>query len=284
MFLDILHNNPGSSPSAFVLQNEHREMALALSHLDPSCRELQRAECQLGVAYMDMADREREDPQKSESLTKLAKQHLTEALQLANANNLQKALVDAHNNIALLAMQTDELPLAMSHLSKGLRLCDNLYPDSEARLHHGLGMLFSKQGNKREAAKHIRKDIEICHQIKHLQGEGKAFLTLGDLHCKFHSYEDAIDAYRKAESIFRSLADEDEAVKVAQNNIDVAIDRRAAKQELDEAPKELGKLDLRLAEAKGTEKEGTLQTRKAKRLKELIEVANRVDDFEKVRS
>jgi tetratricopeptide (TPR) repeat protein len=256
---------------------------LTLSHLDPANRELQRAECQLGVAYMDMADREKEDPWKSDSLLKLAKEHLTEALQLADAASLQKALVDAHNNLGLLAMQINDMPLAMKHLKTGLALCDKEYPDSESRLHHSLGTFFSKRGDKKEAVKHIREDIRICHQIKHLQGEGKGFLNLGDLHCKFHSYEDALDAYRKAESIFRGLTDEDELVKAAQNNIEVAIERRAAKQDLDDAPKDLRKLDIKLADAKGTERERALQTRKAKKLRELIDIANRIDEFEKVR-
>lgn len=106
-----------------------------------------------------------------------------------------------------------------------LRICDeeevSQNDDARSRLNHNLGSLYIELRNWSKAKEHIERDIVICHNIGHAQGEAKGgYINLGELHYRVQRYADADLCYRKAHKIASCLEDEDALVSQIRQNIE----------------------------------------------------------------
>ncbi|KAK9950049.1 hypothetical protein M0R45_005555 [Rubus argutus] len=99
-----------------------------------------------------------------------------------NKSSFIKEYIDAHNNIGLLELDCDNMEEAEKILTKALVICDQEevteYDDARTRLHHNLGKLYTELRMWDNAREHIEKDILICKQIGHCEGEAKGYINL----------------------------------------------------------------------------------------------------------
>lgn len=164
--------------------------------------------------------------------------------------------------MGMLEMDLDNLEEAEKFLLRGLRICDeeevNQNDDARSRLNHNLGSLYTTLRNWSKAKEHIERDIVICHNIGHLQGEAKGYINLGVLHYQVQKYADADLCYQKAYKIVRSLEDEDALIRQIDENIETVKKATVALEDLKRDEQRLKKLERAVADAKGASSERKL--------------------------
>nr|XP_043623529.1 protein TONSOKU-like [Erigeron canadensis] len=189
---------------AILYQKKHLVIAKNIDDMV----EVQRACTQLGRTYHEIFTKTNDD---QTSLQK-AREYFTAALKLAQihkerrSNSTKRAFVkeyvDAHNNIAMIELDRDRFDEAEKYLTMGLRLCDeekiDVNDESRARFHHNLGSVYMELRKWDEARQHIEKEIEICRNIGHRQGQAKGFINLGELLYRLQDYDAATVSFKNA--------------------------------------------------------------------------------------
>jgi tetratricopeptide (TPR) repeat protein len=167
-----------------------------------------------------------------------------------------KELIDSYNNVGLLEMDLDNLEGAEKFLLHGLNICDeeevSQNDDARSRLNHNLGSLYIKLRNWSKAKEHIERDIVICRNIGHAQGEAKGYINLGELHNQVQKYADAELCYQKAQKIASSLEDEDALINQICQNIEIVKKASKVLEDLKKEEQKLKKLERAVTDAKGT--------------------------------
>ncbi|CAD6249212.1 unnamed protein product [Miscanthus lutarioriparius] len=189
-----------------------------------------------------------------------------------------KELIDAYNNMGMLELELDNFEQAEKLLIQGLKICDDeevdSYDDARTRLHHNLGNVYTELQNWEKAGGHIRKDIQICKKIGHLQGEAKGYINLGELHYRVQDYDYAKRCYNKALEVAKSLEDEDALVEQIHQNIETVTKAVEVFEQLKEDEQKLKKLVRDTSNARGTSKERKLLLDQHAWLDNLIEKAS----------
>ncbi|KAK4393815.1 protein TONSOKU [Sesamum angolense] len=198
----------------FLVVSEKKHLELAKDQND--LIEQQRASTQLGRTYHEMFLKSDDD----HCSVRNAKKYFKFAMKLARIIkenpptervSFIKEYIDAHN-LGMLEIDLDNLDEAEKILSKGLEICDEeevgADDDARSRLHHNLGNVYLELRQWEKAHEHIKKDIVICKNIGHCQGEAKGFVNLGELHYRIQRYAEAIASYQKALDLAKSLEDE----------------------------------------------------------------------------
>jgi tetratricopeptide (TPR) repeat protein len=253
--------------------------------------EQQRANTQLGRTYHEILLRSEND----HSAIRNAKKYFKSAKKLVenlknNASSEKslylKELIDAYNNMGMLELELDNLEEAEKLLLEGLRICDeeevNQYDDARTRLHHNLGNVYTELRNWNKARFHIEKDIEICKNIRHLQGEAKGFINLGELHFQVQKYDNANLCYNRALEIIKGLEDEDALVDQIHQNIETVTKAAEVLEELKTDEQKLKKLVRDTSNARGTSNERKLLLEQHALLDTLIEKATMISAWLKV--
>ncbi|KAK9678734.1 hypothetical protein RND81_11G230100 [Saponaria officinalis] len=225
--------------------------------------EQQRANTQLGRTYHELFFKNEDHS----SLHK-AKKHFNTAMTLArilkenppdSKSSFLKEYIDSHNNIGMLEMDLDNLEAAEKILNKGLKICDeeevSENDDGRSRLHHNLGFVYTRLRMWNDAKYNIKKDIMICKNIGHLQGEAKGYINLGELCGKIQKFDDALRSYQKALELANSLEDEDALSAQAKDNIRVVEEFIKVMDDIKKDEQNLKKLNRNLIIAKGTSRE-----------------------------
>ncbi|KAL9245674.1 hypothetical protein vseg_019298 [Gypsophila vaccaria] len=244
---------------ALTYQKEHLQRANDANDLV----EQQRANTQLGRTYHELFFKTEDHS----SLHK-AKKHFNMAMSLArklkdnpphHKSSFLKEYIDAHNNIGMLEMDLDNLEAAEKILNKGLRICDeeevSENDDARSRLHHNLGFVYTRLRMWDQARFNIKRDIMICKNIGHLQGEAKGYINLGELCGKVHKFDDALRSYHKALELANSLEDEDALSAQAEDNIRVVEQLIKVMEDIKKDEQNLKKLNRNLTMAKGMSRE-----------------------------
>ncbi|KAK7247552.1 hypothetical protein RIF29_42437 [Crotalaria pallida] len=273
---------------ALIYQKKHLELARDSNDLV----EQQRATTQLGRTYYELYMSSQHD----HSSIRIAKKYFKRAMELAvtlkenppdNKSSFLKEYIDAHNNIGMLELEVDNLVEAKNILTRGLEICDEEevgdFDDGRSRLHHNLGNVYMELRIWDQARKHIRKDIIICNQIGHLQGEAKGYINLGEVHYRTQKYEDARSSYRRALSLAKSLEDEGGLVRQINDNIQILMEAEKVMGEIRKEEQNLKKLRRDVANAKGQphERKSLLQINKC--LEGLVEKSRMISAWEKYR-
>ncbi|PON82233.1 N-terminal acetyltransferase A, auxiliary subunit [Trema orientale] len=245
---------------ALSYQKKHLELAKDANDL----AEQQRANTQLGRTYYEMLLSFKDD----NNLVMSAKKYFNTAMELAQAlkdnppaNNCSflEEYIDAHNNIGMLEMELDNFEEAQKILSKGLEICDEeevMGDDAgRSRLHHNLGFVYMELRMWVKAKYHMEKDILICKRIGHCQGEAKGYINLGVLHYRNQRYDEALDCYKRAHNLAKSMEDEDSLVGEIDQNIESAKEAKKIMGELTKEEQNLKKLKRYMNSAKGTSRE-----------------------------
>lgn len=197
-----------------------------------------------------------------------------------------KELIDAYNNMGMLELELDNFEQAEKLLIQGLKICDDeevdSYDDARTRLHHNLGNVYTELQNWEKAGGHIRKDIQICKKIGHLQGEAKGYINLGELHYRVQDYDCAKRCYNKALEVAKSLEDEDALIKQILQNIETVTKAVEVFEQLKEDEQKLKKLVRDTSNARGTPKERKLLLDQHAWLDNLIEKASMICAWKKV--
>ncbi|VAI61758.1 unnamed protein product [Triticum turgidum subsp. durum] len=196
-----------------------------------------------------------------------------------------KELIDSYNNLGMLELDLDNLEEAEQLLNQGLKICDeeevNQYDDARTRLHHNLGNVYTELRNWNKAKVHIEKDIAICRNIDHIQGEAKGFINLGELHSRIQKYGDAKLCYEKALQITKGLEDEDALVDQIHQNIETVTKAAEVLEELKKDEQKLKKLVRDTSDARGTSNERKLLCEQHAWLDNLIEKARMISAWPK---
>ncbi|MCL7045211.1 hypothetical protein MKW94_020017 [Papaver nudicaule] len=212
---------------AKVYQKKHLELAKDSGDIV----EQQRASTQLGRTYHEMFLKSEDD----HSSRRNAKKYFNLAMNLARnlkengavneSSSFLKEYIDAYNNVGMLQMDLDNYDEAEKTLLEGLRICDEEEvvenDDGRSRLHHHLGYLYTQLRKWEKAKEHIQKDIKICQNIGHRQGEAKGYINLGELYYQDQRFEDTKLCYERALKIAKSMEDEDALVNQIQENIKI---------------------------------------------------------------
>lgn len=176
-----------------------------------------------------------------------------------------KEYVDAHNNLGMLEIDLDNLDEAEKILRRGLEICDEEEvaenDDTRSRLHHNLGNVYLEQRRWEIANEHIKKDILICKQIGHCQGEAKGFVNLGELYYRTQKYDQAIATYQKAFDLAKLLEDENALADLIGQNIKTVRDAITVMNELKKEEQNHKKLErhTEMARGKGSERKCLLK-------------------------
>lgn len=226
-----------------------------------------------------------------------AKKYFNSAMKLAeslkenpqtNKSTFLKEYIDAHNNIGMLQKDLDNLEEAENILTRGLQICDEEevaeQDDGRTRLHHNLGNVYMELRKWAKAREHIEKDIVICKQIRHCQGEAKGYINLGELYYRVQKYEEAICCYKKALDLARSMEDEDALAGQIEENIKTVKQAIKVMDELKIEEKNLSKLERNMGTAKGTSGERKCLRQQNASLDHLIEKSSMISAWMKVRS
>jgi tetratricopeptide (TPR) repeat protein len=268
-------------------QKKHLELAKDSNNLV----EQQRASTQLGRTYHEIFLGSEND----HSAMRNAKKYFESAMELVkvlrkNASSEKssylKELIDAHNNLGMLELELENFDEAEKLLLEGLKICDeeevNQYDDARTRLHHNLGNVYTELRKWKTAEDHIEKDIKICKQIRHLQGEAKGFINLGELHSQIQKYEQAELCYNKALGIIKDLEDEDALVDQIHQNIETVKKAAEVLEELKKDEQKLKKLVRDTSRAPETSNERKLLLEQHALLDDLIEKARMISSWHKV--
>ncbi|KAG9128852.1 hypothetical protein Leryth_009609 [Lithospermum erythrorhizon] len=268
-FLDVHHQIPTCQSlgevhfrlqnfsEALVFQKKHLELARDANNLV----EQQRASTQLGRTYHEMFLSTNSDHCSVRNAKKYFKLSMELAEKLkrnlpSKGGTFVKEYVDACNNLGMLEIDIDNLESAQEILTKGLNICDEEEvddnDDGRSRLHHNLGNVYMELRNWEEAMKHIEKDIIICHDIKHCQGEAKGFINLGELYYRNQKYSDANRCYEKALRLAKSMMDEDALVSQIEQNMETVKSAVEVHKELQNEEQKLKMLERKTEEARGS--------------------------------
>ncbi|CAN8270264.1 unnamed protein product [Cochlearia groenlandica] len=246
---------------ALIYQKKHLQLAEDVNDIV----EKQRACTQLGRTYHEILLQSEDDCDAVQS----AKKYFKKAMELAQAlkenpprgesSSFLEEYINAHNNIGMLDLELDNPEAAGSILMKALKICDEEevkeYDAVRSRLHHNLGNVFMKLRCWDEAKKHIEMDINICHEIKHCQGEAKGYINLAGLHYNTQKYDNALLCYGKAYTLAKSMRDENALVEQIEQNIKIVKKAIKVMEELREEELLLKKLSAEMTDAKGTSEE-----------------------------
>ncbi|XP_075510488.1 protein TONSOKU [Primulina tabacum] len=273
---------------ALVYQKKHLELANDANDLI----EQQRASTQLGRTYHEMFLKSDDDHYSVRS----AKKYFKSAMKLARTLkenppterfSFIKEYIDAHNNLGMLELDLENLDEAEKILSRGLEICDEEEvvedDDTRSRLHHNLGNVYLELRRWQRALEHIKKDVMICRQIGHRQGEAKGYINLGELHYRNQKYDEAISFYQKALDLAKSLEDEDALVDQIDGNIEIV---REAVKVIDDLKKEeqtLKKLERYTRMSRGTEDERKWLLKQNSSIDILVEKARMIISWPKLR-
>ncbi|KAL6965579.1 hypothetical protein U1Q18_036633 [Sarracenia purpurea var. burkii] len=199
-----------------------------------------------------------------------------------------KEYIDAHNNIGMLEMDLDNLEEAQRILTKGLQICDEEEviedDDGRSRLHHNLGKVYMELRKWDKSREHIEKDIMICNNIGHRQGEAKGYINLGELHYRVQKCEDAILCYEKALKLAKSMEDEDALADQIGQNIETVKEAMKVMDELKKEEQNLKKLMRNMPMARGTASERKCLLLQNSSLDLLIEKSSLIFAWSKVSS
>lgn len=253
--------------------------------------EQQRANTQLGRTYHDMYIKSLEQHQSRHN----AKKYFKSAMKLAqtikenpptNKSSFIKEYIDAHNNIGLLELDCDNMEEAEKILTKALVICDqeevNEYDDARTRLHHNLGKLYTELRMWDNAREHIEKDILICKQIGHCEGEAKGYINLGELHNRVQKYQEAILCYQRALVLAKSMEDEDALVCQIDDNIKTVKELGKVMDGMKREEQKLKKLTRDMDIARGTPQERNFQLKHIASLNGLIDKSETISAWSKV--
>lgn len=253
--------------------------------------EQQRANTQLGRTYHDMYIKSLEQHQSMHN----AKKYFKSAMKLAqtikenpptNKSSFIKEYIDAHNNIGLLELDCDNVEEAEKILTKALVICDqeevNEYDDARTRLHHNLGKLYTELRMWDNAREHIEKDILICKQIGHCEGEAKGYINLGELHNRVQKYQEAILCYQRALVLAKSMEDEDALVCQIDDNIKTVKELGKVMDDMKREEQKLKKLTRDMDIARGTPQERNFQLKHIASLNVLIDKSETISAWSKV--
>ncbi|KAL8168242.1 hypothetical protein V2J09_009741 [Rumex salicifolius] len=244
---------------ALHYQKEHLRLAKEANDLV----EQQRASTQLGRTYHEMFMRSDND----HAAIHNAKRYFKSAMGYAQSlkenppsnRSFLKEYIDAHNNIGMLEMDLDNLEEAEKFLTKGLQICNeeevNDDDDARSRLHHNLGSVYTELRVWDKAREHIKKDIMICKQIGHLQGEAKGYINLGELHYRVQKYEEALLSYQKALDLAKTMEDEDALADQINGNIRIVKQAVTVMHDMKKEEQNLKKLRRKINDARGTSNE-----------------------------
>ncbi|XP_026420817.1 protein TONSOKU-like isoform X2 [Papaver somniferum] len=274
---------------AKVYQKKHLELANDSGDLI----EQQRASTQLGRTYHEMFMKSDDD----HSSRRSAKKYFNLAMQLARAlkengaanesSSFLKEYINAHNNVGMLQMDLDNYKEAERILLEGLRICDEEEvaenDDGRSRLHHHLGYLYTQLRKWEKAKDHIQRDIVICKNIGHRQGEAKGYINLGELYYQDQRFEDTKLCYQKALDIARSMEDEDALVNQIQENIGIVETAMRVWDDMGKEVQNLKKLSRNTgtAIARGKPDERKCLLQQVKCLDTLIENSSRIFSWDK---
>ncbi|RLM80797.1 protein TONSOKU isoform X2 [Panicum miliaceum] len=278
----------GRFSEALTYQKKHLQLAKESDDLV----EQQRASTQLGRTYHEMLLRSEND----HSAIRNAKKYFKSSMKLARIlkekspsqkSDFLKELIDAYNNMGMLELELDNFEQAEKLLIQGLKICDDeevdSYDDARTRLHHNLGNVYTELRKWNKAEGHIEKDIAICRNIRHPQGEAKGFINLGEVHSRVQKYEEAKLCYKKALTIAACLEDEDALIEQINQNIETVTKAAEVLAELKKDEQKLKKLVRDTSNARGTSKERKLLLEQHVWLDNLIEKARMICAWEKHR-
>ncbi|PAN08597.1 hypothetical protein PAHAL_1G423100 [Panicum hallii] len=278
----------GRFSEALTYQKKHLQLAKESDDLV----EQQRASTQLGRTYHEMLLRSEND----HSAIRNAKKYFKSSMKLARIlkekspsqkSDFLKELIDAYNNMGMLELELDNFEQAEKLLIQGLKICDDeevdSYDDARTRLHHNLGNVYTELRKWNKAEGHIEKDIAICRNIRHPQGEAKGFINLGEVHSRVQKYEEAKLCYKKALTIAACLEDEDALIEQINQNIETVTKAAEVLAELKKDEQKLKKLVRDTSNARGTSKERKLLLEQHAWLDNLIEKARMICAWEKHR-
>ncbi|KAL6219796.1 hypothetical protein ACLB2K_007555 [Fragaria x ananassa] len=271
---------------ALVYQKKHLMLAEEANDLV----EQQRANTQLGRTYHDMYLKSVEEHQSARN----AKKYFKSAMKLAQAikdnppanKSFIKEYIDAHNNIGLVELDSDNLEEAEKIFTKALVICDqqevNEYDDARTRLHHNLGKVYTELMMWEDAREHIEKDILICKQIGHCEGEAKGYINLGELHNRVQKYQEAILCCQKALDLAKSMVDEDALVCQIEDNINTVEELGKVMDDIKSEEQNLKKLTRDMAIARGTMQKRKCQLKQIGSLDALINKSETISAWPKV--
>ncbi|CAO2047258.1 unnamed protein product [Urochloa humidicola] len=277
----------GRFPEALTYQKKHLQLAKESDDLV----EQQRASTQLGRTYHEMFLRSENDP----GAIINAKKYFRSSMKLAESlkekasqkSGFLKELIDSYNNMGMVELELDNFEEAENRLIQGLKICDDeevdSYDDARTRLHHNLGNVYTELRSWNKAKWHIEKDIAICHEICHPQGEAKGYINLGGLYYQSQKYEEAKLCYNKALRIAAGLEDEDALVEQINQNIETVTKATEVLEELKKDEQKLKKLVRDTSNARGTSKERKLLLEQHAWLDNLIEKARMICAWQKHR-
>ncbi|MQM05860.1 hypothetical protein Taro_038676 [Colocasia esculenta] len=254
--------------------------------------EQQRASTQLGRTYHEIFLKSEDD----HGALRNAKKYFKAAMKLARilkekqsyykSSLFLKEFIDAYNNVGMLEKDLDNLEEARKILHQGLKICDDEEidenDDARTRLHHNLGGVYLELRQWGKAKEHIERDITICRNIDHPEGEAKGFINLGELHYRMQNYEDAIHCYRKALKIASSMQDEDALVHQINQNIDTAKEAKQVREQLQKEEQKLRKLTRATSDARGTGNERKCLLEQYALLDCLIDKSNSISAWSKL--
>ncbi|GKC30940.1 protein TONSOKU [Tanacetum coccineum] len=244
---------------ALFYQKKHLDLAKDTENLV----EQQRASTQLGRTYHEMFLKSDSD----QTSLRNAKKYFVHAMKLARTlkenrrsnipnNTYVKEYIDCHNNIGMVEIDLDNLEEAEKVLTKGLQICDEEEVaennDGRTRLHHNLGNVYMELRKWDKAKTHIEKDILICQNIGHRQGEAKGFINLGELHYRVQKYADAQLCYQRAMNLAKSMDDEHALVDQINQNIEIVKEATKVMEDLTKEEQNLKKLTRNMVMARGT--------------------------------
>ncbi|XP_057544587.1 protein TONSOKU isoform X1 [Amaranthus tricolor] len=271
--------------NALYYQKEHLQLAKDADNLI----EQQRASTQLGRTYHEVFSK-----YEDHSALHKAKKYFKSAMDLARTlkenppdskSSFLKEYVDAYNNIGLLEMDLDNLKEAEKILTQGLKICDdeevNENDAGRTRLHHNLGFVYTQLRMWDKAREHIQKDILICKNIGHCQGEAKGYINLGELYNKIQKFDRALSSYRKALELTNSLEDEYALARQIEENMRVVKEYVKVMDEIKIEAQNLKKLRRSMTTTKGTSGERKCLRQQLKSIDNLIEKTIIVSDWSK---
>ncbi|KAM3244362.1 hypothetical protein ACQJBY_055975 [Aegilops geniculata] len=284
--LGEVHLRLAQFSQALTYQKKHLQLAKETDNLV----EEQRACTQLGRTYHEILLSSEND----HSAIRNAKKYFKAAMKLVKGLRENspsgksphlKELIDSYNNLGMLELDLDNFEEAEQLLNQGLKICDeeevNQYDDARTRLHHNLGNVYTELRNWNKAKVHIEKDIDICRNIDHIQGEAKGFINLGELHSRIQKYDDAKLCYERALQITKGLEDEDALVDQIHQNIETVTKAAEVLEELKKDEQKLKKLVRDTSNAHGTSNERKLLCEQHAWLDNLIEKARMISAWSK---
>lgn len=268
----------------FCWQKKHLDLAKDADDLV----EQQRATTQLGRTYHEMFLKSENDQTSLRNAKKyfMSAMKLAHTLKKSNKVSFLKEYIDAHNNIGMVEMDLDNLEEAEEMLSKGLQICDEEEvvenDDGRTRLHHNLGNVYMELRKWDKARVHIEKDIIICKNIGHCQGEAKGYINLGELHYRVQKYEEAVLCYEKAMNLAKCMDDEYALANQIHQNIETVREATKVMEDLKKEEQNLKKLTRNMVTARGTSSERKCLLQQNASLDRLIEKSSIISAWKKV--